>query len=361
MCDREKEKNMIKNDVWNREDDGAISMFRDLLEKRGLDTNTVFSPYGLQRLLTPVYDFTEDMKIQRDLESVIIRDDGSLRNTRYADLMVALLKNKEPELASTVPNNVVVTRDPDEASYRKKQFQRDFFGGIMDGSDPSEGLSLYSGVDFQAKWRYPFDKNETKLRDFELWESGGFLRQFSTHKVKVETMSGEFGGVGSLQTKAYDLVAFPGKADSIVYFIKPKQEPESIIGRLPAILGQSLDCVKLIFQIPKVSLKDTLGLLSLLARFNGLSGNFSLKKLAENYYFHVGAVTQETRLDLNEEEARAKAFTEMRLEMITCCISIPVRPRFIAMDSPYFVIIRDQNQDGIWRTVFTSWIADPRK
>lgn len=279
---------------WNDADNTAISFFQKILQKKGLDRNMVFSPYGLQRLLTPMYDFTENMEIHRDLEDVIIRDGGSLRNTKYADLMVALMKDGEPDLDSPVPNDVVVTRDPGEAARRKERFQQDFFGKVMDGRAPSEGLSLYSGVDFQAKWEQPFDEAKTKPRNFNLRESGGFLSGFLSHKVKVETMSGEFNGVGSLKTEAYDLVAFPGETDSLVYFIKPKQRPESILEQLPTILGQSLDDDKLIFQMPKISLEDDLNLLPLLTQFDSLKEKFDLEKLTQNYYFHVDAATQKT-------------------------------------------------------------------
>lgn len=348
----------------------AWNLTKKVLHRQGWKQNTVFSPYGVQQGLDILKKNTTDAAMIQDLSPYSVSVQEQLQNTRSGAL--SLLLSKKPMPGNWNDAGVQCFTNPQEATICKNDFQQRILDEILDAKELShtddDGLNLFIGTKFEAKWLKPFDKGNTRKQPFYLTPQT---------EITVETMSDTFDAIPMVQTDAYEGVALPGEKGATVYFIKPKrQDCDDVLNRLPNIM-EAMKPGQVKFYMPKLRTNTKTDLLDLLKGFHSLNlpweenhraqargmqpcdGIFFLDRLSAQIPFILRKAYQIATLDVNEERAVAKALTRIYLTAgsVVCAI---VPPAVIRMDSPYFVVIKDLTADHQERIVFTAWIADPR-
>lgn len=348
----------------------AWDLTKKVLHRQGWKQNTVFSPYGVQQGLDILKTNTTDAAMIQDLSPYSISVQEQLQNTRSGAL--SLLLSKKPMSGNWNDAGVQCFTDPQEATICKNDFQQRILDEVLDAKElthkDDDGLNLFIGTKFEAKWLQPFDKDNTCDQDFYLSPQ---------EKIHVETMSDTFSAIPMVQTDAYEGAALPGEKGATVYFIKPKQQNyDDVLKHLPNII-EAMKPGQVEFYMPKLRTDTKTDLLDMLKEFRSLNipwkenyraqripflipqdGLFFLDRLRV-LPFSLGKAYQIAMLDINEERAVAKALTRFCIlpAMLGCALApVPI----IRMDSPYFVVIKDQTADHQERIVFTAWIADPR-
>lgn len=337
----------------------AYDLTYKLFLTRTKDSNMVFSPYCFQQILPLIRDNTDQESTRKELLSYIVPGIRveKLRNTKTGEL---ILLNKElaKTYTGTADGDLKIVSYPDQALQAKKDFQVKILDSVIDEGVPQGDLNFLTAAHYFAEWATKFDKKQTQPRDFTT-ESG---------KVeKVVTMQQRFPEGRGASTDAYDLAAVWGKKGSVVYFIKPKKDTVAVAADLTQIVqdfeaGKSGSFRNLDLQVPKLSIKNKLDLKDILKNGMGISSFFTgltFDKITGKVPYVLATASQTATLDINEDYAEGKAITEIGFR-VTSAME-PEMVHEIKMDSPYFIVIKDLADSGLRRTVFTAFVADPKK
>lgn len=346
-------------------DMNSYDLTEKLLGIRGVDSNLVFSPYALQQLLALAAAHVKDGNGEGVFPSyasmVPLIQEEKFLNTKTG-AMILLDKDRTAMDTPLQDKQVKTVSYPTAALQEKKAFQQNILEKVMDDSQPTEPVEFYTAAYYFAKWNSTFDEKLTKPRPFYL--DGEHTVMVPTMQQKFELACSEYSSAHGKITPEYEMLSLAGNNHSVVYFIKPKTDPAVIAAKLGHIIesfGSLGDvCIKDIqFEMPKVSVKNEIDLQALLqaaGAWNIANGTTYFEGAHGKIPIQMNATKQLTALEINEEYAKAWAF-----DFMIATASIRRIPHYIriAMDQPYFIVIKDQTEQGQQRIVFTAWIANP--
>ena len=333
----------------------AYRMTEKLFQQRKPGMNLIFSPYSMQQMLSLIDGSTSQEETQQELAPYLVRgiDREKLDNTKTGSLIL-LDKKLAGHAVRRNSAGFRLVEYPDGALQAKEAFQKEILGSVIDTEAPKKNLTFLTAAHYYAEWATKFDKTQTAERPFttELGQT-----------VSVMTMKQQFSGGQGKITPEYEMAAVPGRNHSVVYFIKPKTDRNRTAGELGTIIAdfeQGKDTVHGIdLEVPKLSVRNKIDLKQLLQalQMDSFFTGVRFDRITGRVPYVLAEASQTATLDINEDYAEGKAVTEIGFRTMAA----PVNPKIhtIKMDSPYFIVIRDQTETGIDRVVFTAWIANP--
>lgn len=335
----------------------AYGMTHSMYMQRQKGDNLVFSPYSMQQMFSLIRDNTKDKKAIEELRPFVVKKirTETLRNTKSGSLIL-LNKNLASARTGESKDDIRLVAYPNEALKEKEAFQERILDSVIDTEAPTGDLTFLTAAHYFAEWQTKFDKKLTQNRDFTL-ETGTV--------IKTPTMKKHFEyGTGKL-TNDYDMMMVPGNNKSQVYFIKPNKDAQEVSLHLDKIISdydQHIGTVQdIIFEVPKISLKNKLDLNNLLKQMGFKSfydGNLHFQSITGDAPYVLDKAQQTATLDINEDYAEGKALTEMSFRLTSVMEPKPVYT--IKMDKPYFIVIKDKTMTGVSRVVFTAFVANPK-
>lgn len=335
----------------------SIELFLKLQSIQSEKDNFILSPFSIQRALSLI---SENISDKNNLTFLTLYDKIKLPNNfqnTNLDNLILLNKAKTGEPKKKA-DNIKLVEFPNEALKEYKNFQQNLFDEVIDETTYKSDivLSVIDGIIFKGKWDEPFDKKETKDKEFT--KSDG-------SKIKVPTMTRRFEEKKAILNDKIE--AFSMTSDlSTIYFIKIKdknlnntEEIYNIINKFGDIEQEKYNVT---FSLPKVNTKNKIDLKPI---FNilGLKEmliSFKMDKLIDNNLM-VDDAFQVATLTLDEEKIEAKAITRIDIKE-TAVAPNDFKEIEIKMDSPFMIIIKDNLKDSnSGNIVFMSHIEDPSK
>lgn len=301
--------------------------------------------------------------------------DESLLNTKSGALML-LSDEFKPYRTYKEKGTVELFSSPEDGKQKIIAFQREQLGEVLSKPNPekNDGLGLYTALHYTNEWLHPFSKMDTCPRPFYL-EDG--------QEIQPETMSNEISTAYGKITTNYEVAALPGKNQSIIYFVKPRLSNEEILQRLWNItgftskkaqeetlqrLGHTFDFTPkntkenvlqhlwdicnhddelhhtIILQMPKILIESSVLLTPILDLLNmpylakeQFTVDTILNPIART---RIANIQHDLQLCIDEKGAEVKAFTSIFMPIFVG-ISDPPKPLLTKMDSPYFIVIKE--------------------
>ena len=340
-----------------RADKNAYRFTAELLQSQPAGQNLVFSPYSLQQALNLIEANTRDSRALEELAPYADQTltTEKLRHTKTGGLIL-LDKRLAPHYQKQQRGDLKLVQYPGEALAEKIAFQERILGSVIDEEPPQGHLNFLTAAHYFAEWAVKFDKKLTQSRPFTTE---------TDQLVQVPTMKKHFEHEIGKITPDYELARVSAKAGAAVYFIKPLKKGRSLAGELPQIISgvekyqgtiHNID-----LEVPKISLKqksDLRNLLRTLGLKSFFNGNLTFEPITGDAPYVLASASQTATLDVNEDYAEGKALTEIGFRLTSAGMIEEVH--YLKMDQPYFIVIKDQTQDGVNRVVFTAWVANPK-
>ncbi|MBP9853547.1 MAG: serpin family protein [Candidatus Omnitrophica bacterium] len=223
-------------------------------------------------------------------------------------------------------------------------------------------LVLVNAIYFKGHWIYPFEKEYTQPRKFEL---------ISGEQIEVPTMNQE-SSYGYSENETLQILEMPYKGDelSMVIFLPKKAggikeleaslKTENVRNWLSKLEKQEVTVFLPKFTMTReFSLKENFESLGMTDAFNPYAADFSgMSPLALDTEYHlcISEIIHKAFVDVNEEGTEAAAATAVVMVKMTAAAVEP-KPIFNA-DHPFIFIIRDKISDNI---LFIGRVMDPLK
>lgn len=336
----------------------AYALTAELLKTRAKNSNFVFSPYCFQAILPLVSDNTRQASTRKELAPYLVTGirTEKLRNTKTGELIL-LNKQLARDYTGSMDGNVKLVEYPAEALAEKQAFQKRVLDSVIDSAAPEGDLNFLTAAHYFAEWEKKFDKQATKPRKFT--NEAGKVEQ-------VPTMYQHFAAGHGASTANFDIAEIYGKKGSVVYFIKPKTAEYAQPEKLATIInayekGKDIRFKNINLWVPKISIKNKLDLKDLLKnnmKINSFFTGLTFDRLTKKVPYVLATASQTATLDINEEYAEGKALTEFGFR--ATAVMAPEVVHDIAIDSPYYIVIKDTSDFNLYRIVFTAFIADPK-
>jgi serine protease inhibitor len=221
--------------------------------------------------------------------------------------------------------------------------------------DPLTRVILANAIYFKGKWITPFDKSQTKSRDFHL----------SSGKVKPTPMMVQSREFGYQETPDFQAVRlfYEGRFQMEVFLLAKKSSPQKLIESFkapgnwqnkvePGFNGRQgtlvLPKFKMEYAVRLNEPMETMGMkraFSIIAEFSAM---------ADEPLF-ISEVKQKSFVDVNEEGTEATAVTT--IENVATGIEMePPKPFEMIVDRPFLFVISDNATDSI---LFIGVVNDP--
>ena len=233
---------------------------------------------------------------------------------------------------------------------------------------PRSFMILLNTLFFEAKWKTPFKKDDTKPMIF---------RNFDNKEKRVRMM----------YRKGRDIGYYSSEEDNVHAVVLPYEDPrfelvalmpiqpgsdhgEAAMKNIVAKIGEKLDVwrencspyetrlwLPIVDLTCKYSLKDVLGELGMTTPFHETHANFHgiAEPTPDLKYIWIEKVIHKTALKMDEVSTKAAAATAVGMARITS-IGMPDPVHQFRADRPFMVLIRD-NQTGL--VLFAGRVNDP--
>ncbi len=237
-----------------------------------------------------------------------------------------------------------------------------------DDISPRTFMILLNTLYFEAKWKTPFRKEDTKPMIF---------RNFDGREKRVKMM----------YRRGFDIGYYSNEEDNVHAVVLPYEDPrfelvalmpiqpgtdrgEAAMKEIVSKIGDKLDVwlknrstyetrlwLPIVDLTCKYSLKDVLGELGMKTPFDAATANFHgiAEPFGDLQYIWIEKVIHKTALKMDEEKTQAAAATAIIMGGMGG-MSIPPPVNVFRADRPYIVLIRD-NQTGL--ILFAGRINDP--
>ncbi len=336
-----------------------MDIFTALLKNKKADDNLVLSPLSIQRCLDLISLCTED---RENLLLFEFYDEAHLqnlkfKNTKLANLILINLKNIKGETKNLNYDNIKTVKSATEGTKVYQKFQKANLDEVLDYDklDDDFVASFIDTVNYEVKWKQPFEEKNTEKRDFT--KSDG-------SKIQVDTMCKFFENEKAISNDDVDIFSISSN-DSNIYFLKHK-------GNEILSSKQLLDYINTFkasdkrydvnFYLPKIDIKSQVNFKNLFPKIglDKLLNNFKIEKLLPDMNVMVSKAKQSALLKIDEKGAKAKAVTKVDVKET----SMPVENKKIdiKMDGPFYIIIEDYDENSkAYLITFSAYIVDPSK
>jgi serine protease inhibitor len=236
---------------------------------------------------------------------------------------------------------------------------------IVDSIDPDDVMFLINAIYFKGLWKYPFDKNVTRERDFALPDGNKVKTPLMERTDKFDYIeTDDFQAIGLPYGDGHlsMLVFLPAADHALSRFVSELtfekwQEWASALGRYGARREGTIALPRLKMEY-QAELNRTLQALGMRTAFMPDSANFAgLWERREGVNVFVSKVKQKTFLEVNEEGSEAAAVTSVEMRMTSTAVETTARPFEMIVDRPFFCAIVNWDS-GL--TLFMGAIVDPR-
>lgn len=222
---------------------------------------------------------------------------------------------------------------------------------------------LINAIYFNANWHYPFDKSETREKDFK-------LENQSTKQIPMMRLFATLPYLTPTESFPHQGIALPyGKEGKLSMYIFLPSEGKTLKDLQQDLTTQGFESIRPQFyyeggslELPRFKLKwnqrmnKALSSLGITDAFNPKEAN--LLKMAQprnaNENFYLSYVEQFTYLDIHEEGTEAAAVTVVAASSTPS--SEPQRSHSMIVDHPFVFLIQD-NETG--QILFMGSITDP--
>lgn len=336
-----------------------MDIFTALLKNKKADENLVLSPLSIQRCLDLISLCTED---RENLPIFKFYDESHLqnlnfKNTKLANLILINLQNIKGETKSLNYDNIKTVKSATEGTKVYQKFQKTNLDEVLDKEKITDDVvaSFIDTVNYEVKWKEPFDEKKTKKRDFS--KSDGT-------KIQVDTMYNHFENTTALSNDVIEIFCIRSN-NSNIYFIKPKEEQNFSAEQLQNLINtfkESNERYDVNFYLPKIDIKSQVDFMNLFPKIGlgKLLNEFKIEKLLPDMNLKVSKAKQTSTLKIDEKGVKAKAVTKVDVKET----SMPVENKKIdiKMDGPFYIIIEDYDENSKTELItFSAYIADPSR
>lgn len=336
-----------------------MDIFTALLKDKKADENLVLSPISIQRCLDLISLCTDD---RENLQLFKFYDEAHLqnlkfKNTKLANLILINLQNIKGETKSLNYDNIKTVKSATEGTKVYQKFQKTNLDEVLDKDKISDDVvaSFIDAVNYEVKWKQPFDEKKTEKRDFT--KSDGT-------KIQIDTMYNRFENVRATSNDDVDIFSISSNG-STIYFLKNKDNKilstEQLLDFINS-LKESSERYDVNFYLPKIDIKSQVDFMNLFPKIGlgKLLNEFKIERLLPDMNVKVSKAKQTSTLKIDEKGAKAKAVTKVDVKET----SMPVKNKNIdiKMDRPFYIFIEDYDENSKTELItFSAYIADPSK
>ena len=336
-----------------------MDIFTALLKNKKTDDNLILSPLSIQRCLDLISLCTDD---RENLQLFKFYDEAHLqnlkfKNTKLANLILINLQNIKGETKNLNYDNIKTVKSATEGTKVYQKFQKTNLDEVLDKDKITDDVvaSFIDTINYEVKWKQPFDEKKTEKRDFT--KSDGT-------KIQVDTMYNHFENVTAISNDVMEIFSIKAN-DSNIYFIKPKEEHNFSAEQLQDLINtfkESKERYEVNFYLPKIDIKSQVDFMNLFSKIGlgKLLNEFKIERLLPDINVKVSKAKQTSTLKMDEKGTKAKAVTRVDVKET----SMPVKNKNIdiKMDRPFYIFIEDYDENSKTELItFSAYIVNPSK
>lgn len=338
------EKQKENNDRINSYDEFISRNYPEVFNEKIKSGNFVYSPYSYKMALEGVGKVTDNFS--NDNYFSYATDENLKVGLPNLESETAIILNKN--YFETNKDGFSVVNFPDEAEKISRNLQNKVLGHtILEPNYTEDNTAvIVNATKFAGKWKEKFDRSETQKREF---------KNIMGKVDKRDTMWGEINSL-AIENDEVSIGRKTLEGGGFVYFFSPKKYDVDSLQKLSAKIpdyikafsdfenGDIDDVVKgygeVELYVPKFNISSEIDLLEVEKKLghNQIQDGFDVAQGITNktgQQMTISKITQVANMMIDEEEVRAEAVTDVKMEAMA---APPSDKLIIKCDRPFFAV-----------------------